>query len=136
MMRSPKLKIELNSRENLSDILNELYNETVMLILTVQDEMNSLSNSTGLDSLDMDDKANYARSMHQYICDKTAALKLKMDISKLLAEVLKTGGNEKAALQGLSQSGEKIESFDLKSLQKALKETADTADVKNYTIRP
>jgi len=134
-MAQKKFKIILNDKNNLSDILNELYNESVMLLLQIQTEMNKLSNSTDLSSSIMEEKADYAKSIHAYITDKNNALRLKMDISKLLSEVLKYSGNEKDALNSMNKNTNNIESFDLKSLQKSLSQNNEEKEEIIYQIR-
>jgi hypothetical protein len=136
-MALKKFRIILNDKNNLTDILNELYTESCMLILSIQNEINKLTNSVDLANSTMDDKSDYSKSIHAYITDKTAALKLKLDISKILTEVLKWNGDENGALSNTNKMND-IKTFDLKSLQKAIdknKESKSTDEIKKYEIR-
>ena len=137
-MAQKKFKIILNDKNNLTDILNELYNESCMLLLTIQNEMNKLTNSTDLSALIMEEKADYAKAIHSYITDKNAALKLKLDISKILSEVLKYSGDEKNALANMNKKGSEfsVDTFDLKALQKSIIESKENEnEIKHYQLK-
>lgn len=90
-----KYKLKLNSIANLEVLLQELYDETSKNIVEIQNEINKLSNSTQLNNEIMDAKAKYAKAMNDFSSNKNKALSTKMDIAKLMTEVIKFNGNLK-----------------------------------------
>ena len=95
MIQLKKLKIKLNNPARLEALLQELYNEASKNIEQIQTEMNKLSNSIQLNNEIVDAKAKYAKAMNDYIANKGKAIGIKMDIAKLMAEVIKYNGNLK-----------------------------------------
>lgn len=90
-----KYKLKINSEEKLEALLQELYNDACKNIEQVQNEMNKLTNSVSLNDEAMDAKAKYAKAMNDFIASKDKAIGKKLDIAKLMAEVLKFNGNVK-----------------------------------------
>lgn len=90
-----KYKLKINSEEKLEALLQELYNDACKNIEQVQNEMNKLTNSVSLNDEAMDAKAKYAKAMNDFIASKDKAIGKKLDIAKLMAEVLKFNGNLK-----------------------------------------
>ena len=90
-----KYKLKLNSMSHLEVLLQELYDETSKNIVEIQNEINKLSSSTQLNNEIMDAKAKYAKAMNDFSSNKNKALATKMDIAKLMTEVIKFNGNVK-----------------------------------------
>ena len=95
---SKKYKLKLNSVEKIEELLQELYEEADKNIVEIQTEMNKLSNSVQLNSEIVDAKAKYAKAMNDYISNKDKAKGRKLDIAKLMSEILKYNGNVKLAV--------------------------------------
>lgn len=95
---SKKYKLKLNSVEKIEELLQELYEEADKNIVEIQTEMNKLSNSVQLNSEIVDAKAKYAKAMNDYISNKDKAIGRKLDIAKLMSEILKFNGNVKLAV--------------------------------------
>lgn len=93
MVQLKKLKIKLNNPARLEDLLQELYSEACQNIEQIQNEMNKLSNSIRLNEEIMDAKTKYAKAMNDYIANKGKAINIKLDIAKLMSEVIKYQGN-------------------------------------------
>ena len=93
MVQLKKLKIKLNNPARLEDLLQELYSEACQNIEQIQNEMNKLSNSIRLNDEIMDAKTKYAKAMNDYIANKGKAINIKLDIAKLMSEVIKYQGN-------------------------------------------
>lgn len=93
-----KYKLRLNSVEKIEELLQELYEEADKNIVEIQNEMNKLSNSVQLSEEIVDAKAKYAKAMNDYISNKDKAIGRKLDIAKLMAEILKYNGNVKLAV--------------------------------------
>ena len=89
--------------------------------------MNKLTNSVQLNDEIMDAKAKYAKAMNDFITNKDKAIGRKMDIAKLMGEILKYNGNIKKA----SEDSEMFNSFDWTQLQ----EMAEKEDDKQKEYR-
>lgn len=94
-----KYKVKLNSSDNLQRLLQELYDEACKNIKQVQDEINKLVNSTNLTEEAMDAKARYAKAVNDFIASKDKAIGRKMDVAKLMSEVIKYNGNIKRTFE-------------------------------------
>lgn len=88
-----KIKIELNSSENLQTVLQEAYDLANSQIKYVQDELSKLTNSTPLKDTTIDEKSKYFKSVNDLLLIKDKAIGRKVDISKLLSEILKYNGS-------------------------------------------
>ena len=92
-------KLKLNSIEKIEELLQELYNETNKMVNEIQEQMNKLSSSVSLNQEPMDAKAKYSKSMNDFLSNKEKAISRKLDIAKLMSEILKFNGNMKAVIQ-------------------------------------
>ena len=88
-----RYKLKLNSVEKIEELLQELYEEADKNIVEIQTEMNKLSNSVELNNEIVDAKAKYAKAMNDFIINKDKAIGRKLDIAKLMSEILKYNGN-------------------------------------------
>jgi hypothetical protein len=88
-----KVKIRINSNDKIEELLQETYNQACEQITQVQEEMNKITKSTTLADLTIDEKAKYAKIMHDYSGDKDRAIRAKMDIAKLLIEIVNHKGS-------------------------------------------
>ena len=95
---SKKYKLKLNSSQKIEELLQELYDEADKNIVEIQNEMNKLANSVQLDKEIVDAKAKYAKAMNDFITNKDTAIGRKLDIAKLMSEILKFNGNVKMAV--------------------------------------
>lgn len=93
-----RYKVKLNSIEKIEELLQKLYDEADENIVEVQKEMNKLSNSVNLNDEIVDAKAKYAKAMNDFITSKDKAIGRKLDIAKLMSEILKYNGNVKTAV--------------------------------------
>lgn len=93
-----KYKLKLNSIDKIEELLQELYEESDKIIVEIQNEMNKLSTSVQLNNEIVDAKAKYAKAMNDFITNKDKAIGRKLDIAKLMSEVLKYNGNVKMAI--------------------------------------
>jgi hypothetical protein len=93
-----KYKLKLNSSEKIEELLQELYEEADKNIVEIQNEMNKLSNSVQLNEEIVDAKAKYAKAMNDFISNKDKAIGRKLEIAKLMSEILKFNGNIKLAI--------------------------------------
>jgi cell wall assembly regulator SMI1 len=86
-----KYKVKLNSVEKVEGILQEVYDDSMRQLTLIQNKINELEQSTNLSDEPIDMKAKYA--MHDYITDKEKAIGRKLDVSKLMSEILKQNGD-------------------------------------------
>ena len=93
-----KYKLKLNSTQKIEELLQELYDEADKNIVEIQQQMNKLDNSVQLNNEIVDAKAKYAKSMNDFITNKDKAIGRKLDIAKLMSEILKFNGNVKLAV--------------------------------------
>ena len=94
-----KLKIELNNLQNLRDLLQNAYNLADEQIIQSQNEINKLSNATQLSEESIEGRVKYAKAINDYLGIKDKAISKKIDISKILADVLHHNGDVKEALE-------------------------------------
>ena len=92
-------KLKLNSIEKIEELLQELYNESNKMVNEIQEQMNKLSFSADLNNQPMDAKAKYSKAMNDFLSNKEKAIGRKLDIAKLMSEILKFNGNMKAVIQ-------------------------------------
>lgn len=125
-----KYKLKLNSIEKIEELLQELYDEADKNIVEIQNEMNKLSSSVQLSEEIVDAKAKYAKAMNDYISNKDKAIGRKLDIAKLMSEIIKYNGDIKltvsegeipdwqeitnALIDNTDTSAENIEKYQLK----------------------
>lgn len=93
-----RYKLKLNSSQKIEELLQELYDEADRNIVEIQTEMNKLANSVQLNDEIVDAKAKYAKAMNDFITNKDKAIGRKLDIAKLMSEILKYNGNVKLAV--------------------------------------
>jgi len=94
-----KLKIELNDIQNIRDLLQEAYKLADEQIVQSQNEINKLASATNLHEEAMDAKAKYAKSINDYLSIKDKAIAKKLDIAKLLSDILSHNGDVKGAIE-------------------------------------
>lgn len=94
-------RVKLNSNEKVEELLQEIYLEACKNIEEAQREINKISMSTDLNQEIIDGKAKYAKAINDFIATKDKAIARKMEIAKLMTEVVKYNGNlNKAVTDG------------------------------------
>ncbi len=130
----PKYKLTLNDINNLQDLMQELYDESTKNVNEIQNEINKLSQSTQLNDEMMDAKTKYAKAMNDFSSNKNKALTLKLDIAKLMAEIIKFNGNLKKVTNEMEEVPENWGDFVGTLNEKAMeKETGPKKEI--YKIR-
>lgn len=119
-----RYKLKLNSVEKIEELLQELYEESDKNIVEIQNEMNKLANSVELNNEIVDAKAKYAKAMNDFITNKDKAIGRKLDIAKLMSEILKFNGNVKLAVT-------EGELPDWQEITNALVDNGDTTNEEN-----
>lgn len=93
-----RFKVKLNSVEVVESILQEIYDDSVRQINLIQNKISELENSTPLADEPIDMKAKYAKAIHDYITDKEKAIGRKLDVSRLMSEILKHNGDVESVI--------------------------------------
>ena len=89
------IKIRINSPEKLEALLQEVYDDACRQINLIHDKITELTESTPLVDTPIESKAKYAKAIHDYITDKDKAQGRKIEISKLMGEIIKDEGVNK-----------------------------------------
>ena len=126
-----KFKIEINSSENIRELLQIAYNLADEQLIQAQNEINKLATATKLQDEVMDSKAKYAKAMNDYMGIKDKAISKKMEIAKLLTELLNSYKNSMPGM-GDTTSGVK-QTFDLTKIKEMVKSMHDDKE-KTKTI--
>ena len=121
MVALKRYKLKLNSIEKMEELLQELYNETTKIVEEVQIQMNKLANSVQLNEESIDGKAKYAKAMNDFVTSKDKAIGRKLDIAKLMGDVIKYNGN----IKKVSENSEVLGDFNWAELQKMAEEDDD-----------
>lgn len=125
-----RFKIELNNSSNIRDLLQETYKLADQQLVQAQDEMNKLANATRLQDEVMDSKQKYSKAMNDYLTIKDKAIRTKLDIAKLMTEIMNHNGNVKEAIE---QGGVSNATFDLKKIKQMVNDSYQEPD-KTKTI--
>lgn len=128
MRNIKKFKIELNSADNLRDLLQEIIELADEQLVQIQDEINKLKNSTILTEEVMDGKAKYAKAINDYLGVKDKAMAKKIEVAKMLNEVMAHSGDVKAAMESNSKG-----SFNINTLQAMIDDTMSKNEKSNET---
>ena len=123
-------KIQLNNASNIRDLLQETYKLADQQLVQAQDEMNKLANATRLQDEVMDSKQKYSKAMNDYLTIKDKAIRTKLDIAKLMTEIMNHNGNVKEAIE---QGGVSNATFDLKKIKQMVNDSYQEPD-KTKTI--
>jgi hypothetical protein len=100
MPKRKKNKIQLNSVENLEAIMQEVYNDANVQINDANRAINELTNSTTPE--DVNDYTMISREKANLLKIKDSATKIKLDLAKLEADVIKAKGNTEEAIKAFA----------------------------------
>lgn len=127
-----KYKVELNSSENLKNLLQETYELADAQLIQAQNEINKLSSSTNLQDEIMDAKQKYSKAINDYLSIKDKAISKKLDIAKMLSEIIKYNGNVENALS--DSQAQKNTSFNFDKIRELINGSSDDNN-KTETIK-
>ena len=132
-MEKKKFSIKLNNVNKIEQLLQETYDLACQQSRQIQDEINKISNTTVIKSLDIDGKEKYAKIMNNYMALLQKSTTQKFDIAKLMAEVVKHNGDINGAL---NDSKNNSSTLDLKKLRDLARSVATTSNEKElYTLK-
>ena len=121
-------KVELNSADNLRDLVQNIIDLADTQINQAQSEIEKLKKSTDLTNEVMDGKSKYAKSINDYLSVIDKAMAKKIDIAKLLSEVMSHNGDVKAAMEESKKQG-----LNINALQSMVDEAMLKKDKSNET---
>ena len=121
-------KVELNSADNLRDLVQNVIDLADSQIKQAQGEIEKLKKSTDLTQEAMDGKSKYAKAVNDYLSLLDKAMAKKIDIAKLLNEVMAHNGDIKAAMEETQKQG-----FNINALQSMIDETMLKKEKSNET---
>ena len=121
-------KVELNSADNLRDLVQNVIDLADSQIKQAQGEIENLKKSTDLTQEAMDGKSKYAKAVNDYLSLIDKAMAKKIDIAKLLNEVMAHNGDIKAAMEETQKQG-----FNINALQSMIDETMLKKEKSNET---
>lgn len=131
-METKKLKnykLKLNSADKIEELLQELYNEACKNIVEIQTQMNKIVNSVNLNEEIMEAKTKYAKAINDFIVNKDKAIGRKLEIAKLMTEIMKYNGDASKAFN----EGNRM-AFDIDALKDQLLEETDNNKKIEYTL--
>ena len=121
-------KVELNSADNLRDLVQNIIDLADTQINQAQSEIEKLKKSTDLTNEVMDGKSKYAKSINDYLSVIDKAMAKKIDLAKLLNEVMSHNGDVKAAMEESKKQG-----LNINALQSMVDEAMLKKDKSNET---
>lgn len=86
-------KLKLNSVEKTEALLQEIYDDCVRQQNLCQGLISELKESTALSDEPIENKTKFAKAINDFAATKDKAIGRKMDVAKIMAEILKYGGN-------------------------------------------
>ena len=128
-----RYKLKLNSAEKIEELLQEAYNEVCKNIEEAQQQINKITNSVQLNDETLDAKTKFAKAMNDFISNKDKAIGRKLEISKLMSEIMKYNGNVEKAVN----NSDVMEKMSLEDLKKMLVEQdlSEQAEKREYSIK-
>lgn len=129
-----KYKVKINSPDKIEELLQETYDLACQQHTTLQLEINKIMNTTVVNNLDIDGKEKYGKILKEYFTLQQKSITIKMDIAKLMSEIVKHNGDVNKALNDDSM---KKSSLNLSALRKIAKDvnTSANGDIQEYNIK-
>ena len=127
-----KYKVKLNNNDKIEQLLQETYDLACQQHRAIQEEINKIASSTVIKDLDIEGKEKYGKIMNNYITLQQKSIAQKFDIAKLLAEVVKHGGDVKGALEDTNKMPT---SLDLTKLRKLALDASNGGEKEEYQIK-
>lgn len=97
MPRKKKQQIKVNNSTSLEGLMQEVYNDACGQINDANRVINELQTSTTPE--DVEDAAKIAKAKVDAQKIKDSSIKIKLEVAKLQSDILKHGGDQKAAVE-------------------------------------
>ena len=127
MPRKQRLKVKVNDNTSLEGLMQEVYNDAHIQIFDAQRGLNELSASIVRDEItsvvDNDDLTKIANSKANLLKVKENAIKTKLELAKLQADIIKHSGNIQEDIKAKKEETGVVTTSDFKALREMLKNT-------------
>lgn len=130
---SKKFTVKLNNQDKIEELLQESYDLACQQYNTIQNEINKITNTTVVNNLDIDGKEKYGKIMKEYLTLQQKSVNMKIDISKLLSDIYKYGGDVKKALNDDNVKHTTLNISQLRQIAKDINTNAETTE--EYKIK-
>ena len=117
-MEKNRFKIKVNNIDKLEQLLQETYDLATRQTNQIQEEINKIANVTIINELDIEGKEKYGKIMANYITLQQKAIQQKLEISKLMTEIIKHNGDVNGALNETTGVSNILDLNKLKQLAK------------------
>jgi hypothetical protein len=133
-METKKYKVKLNNADKIEELLQENYDLACQQHTLIQNEINKIMNTTTVNNLDIDGKEKYGKIMKEYFTLQQKSISIKMDVAKLMSEIIKYHGDINKAL---NDDNMKKSSLDISKLRKLAKDvnTSISDNKEEYIIK-
>lgn len=135
MVNNKKYNVKLNNVEKIEQLLQENYDLACQQHNSIQNEINKIMNTTVVNDLDIDGKEKYGKIMKEYFTLQQKSIALKMDIAKLMSEIIKHNGDIKKALEEDNIKSTKLDLPALRKLAKDVNTSANSTNIEEYKIK-
>lgn len=125
-----KLKIDLNNLDVIRCILQEAYDLSNEQVIQAQNEINKMASATQLHQEVMDSKSKYGKIINDFLSIKDKAISKKVEIAKLMTEILNHNGNT----MGNEISSSSRQTFDLTKIKEMVKNMHEDNSEQTKTI--
>lgn len=133
-MINKKYKVKLNNVDKIEELLQETYDLACQQHISLQNEINKIVNTTVVKDLDIDGKEKYGKIMKEYFTLQQKSIGIKMDVAKLMGEIVKHGGDINKALNDDNMKGSKLDISKLRKIAKDVNTSANE-EKQEYTIK-
>ena len=131
-LQNKKYTVKLNNLDKIEQLLQETYDLACRQNNQIQEEINKIANTTIINDLDIDGKEKYAKIINNYLALLQKSTAQKMDIAKLLTEVVKHNGDVKGAINDTKNISTAL---DLDKLRNLAKEISTNEDNEHYQLK-
>lgn len=118
MARPKKTKIEVNDKKSLAELMQETYNDANNQMNQSQKVINNLDSWLSPANDSADDVAKINKEKVGALKIKDSAAKIKMDLARLQAEIIKNEGDKEKAAEEAEEG--KVSNLDFKELRKVI----------------
>ena len=130
--QNKKYTVKLNNLDKIEQLLQETSDLACRQNNQIQEEINKIANTTIINDLDIDGKEKYAKIINNYLALLQKSTAQKMDIAKLLTEVVKHNGDVKGAINDTKNISTAL---DLDKLRNLAKEISTNEDNEHYQLK-
>ena len=130
--QNKKYTVKLNNLDKIEQLLQETYDLACRQNNQIQEEINKIANTTIINDLDIDGKEEYDKIINNYLALLQKSTAQKMDIAKLLTEVVKHNGDAKGAINDTKNISTAL---DLDKLRNLAKEISTNEDNEHYQLK-